>query len=114
VHSGSLRLYWSSAQSFRQADIGGGRLPTWWWDPGIHQSDGLRLTIDGAEVVIGLHHDGDEIRGVVEFGFSLMITRIEDSRGLTGVDFTEMSWSSMIHDREFQERRAQFEHNGQT
>jgi hypothetical protein len=74
----------------------------------------MRLTIDEAEVVIGLHHDGDEVRGVVEFFFSLMIPRVEDSHGLTGVDFTEISWSSMIHDREFQERNAQFEHDGQT
>jgi hypothetical protein len=75
----------------------------------IHQSDGLRLTTDISEVVIGLHHDEDEMKGFVEFGFSLMITKREDNHGLTGVDFTEMSWSSMIHDREFQERRAQFE-----
>jgi hypothetical protein len=117
VHSGSFRLYWSSAQTFQQQDIGSGRLTIWWWDPGIHQSDGLlqmRLTIDKAEVVIGLHHDGDEVRGVVEFFFSLMMPRIEDSRELTGVDFTEISWPSMIHDREFKKRNTQFEHGGQT
>jgi hypothetical protein len=63
--------------------------------------------------VIGLHHDGDEVRGVVEFFFSLMMPRIEDSHGLTGVDFTKMSWPSMIPDREFEERNAQFEHDSQ-
>jgi hypothetical protein len=74
----------------------------------------MRLTTDRVEVVIGLHRGGNEVRGVVEFCFSLMIPRIEDSRGLTGVDFTKMSWPSMVHDREFQERRAQSEHGGQT
>jgi hypothetical protein len=101
-------------KEFLAANIGNGRLLMWWWDPSIHQSDGLRLITDGAEVVIGLHRDGNEIIRVVEFGFFLMITRIKDSHGLTGVDFTEMFWPSMIHDREFQERRAQFEHNVQT
>ena len=54
------------------------------------------------------------MRGVVEFFFSLMMSRIKDSRGWIGVDFTEISWSSMIHNREFQERNAQLEHDGQT
>jgi hypothetical protein len=92
---------------FSTPNIWSGRLPIWWWDPGIHQSDGLlrmRLTIDEAEVAIRLHHDGDVVRGVVEFFFSLIMPRIEDSCGLTGVDFTEISWQSMIHDREFQEK----------
>jgi hypothetical protein len=88
-----------------------------WWDPGIHPNDGLlrmRLTIDRVEVAIGLHHGGDEVRGVVEFCFSLMIPLIKDSHGLAGVDFTEMSWPSMVHDKGFQERRAQSKHGGQT
>jgi hypothetical protein len=59
-----------------------------------------------------LHHDGDEVRVFVEFLFPPMIPRIKDSHGLTGVDFTEMSWSMMVHDKEFQERREQSEHGG--
>jgi hypothetical protein len=103
--------------TFSTTDIGSGGLPMRWWGPDIHPSDGLlqmRLTTDIAEVVIGLHRGGDEVRGVVEFFFFLMIPRIEDSRGLTGVDFTEMSWLSMVHDKEFRERRPQFEYGGQT
>jgi hypothetical protein len=72
------------------------------------------LMTDKTEVVVGLHHDGNEVRGVVEFFFSLRMPRIEDSRGLTGVDFSEISWSRMIHDREFQKRNTKFEHGGQT
>jgi hypothetical protein len=74
----------------------------------------MRLMTDRVEAVIGLRHGGNVVRGVVEFFFSLTIPRIEDSRGLTGVDFTEVPWLSMVHDRGFQERRAQFEHGGQT
>jgi hypothetical protein len=83
-----------------------------WWNPGIHRGDGLlrmRLTTDGAEVVMDPQRDRDEVRGVVEFCFSL----IDDSHGLTCDDFTEVSRPSMILDREFQER-AQSEHGGQT
>jgi hypothetical protein len=74
----------------------------------------VRLTTDKVEVVINLHRGGDEVRGVVEICFFLLIPRIEDIHGLTGVDFIEMSWLSMVHDKEFQERRAQSEHGGQT
>jgi hypothetical protein len=74
----------------------------------------MRLMTDKAEVVIGLHCGGDEVRGVVVLSFSLMIPRIKDSRGLTSVDFTERSWPSMVHDKEFQEKRAQSKHGGQT
>jgi hypothetical protein len=87
------------------------------WNPGIHSSDGLfqmRLMTDRVEAVIGLGHGGNVVRGVVEFFFSLTIPKIEDSHGLTGIDFTEVPWLSMVHDRGFQERRAQFEHGGQT
>jgi hypothetical protein len=70
----------------------------------------MRLMTDRVEVVMDLHHDGDEMRGVGEFLFSL----IENSHGLTGDDFTEMSRPRMIHDREFQERRAQSEHDSRT
>jgi hypothetical protein len=61
------------------------------WDPGIHPSDRLSrmsLMTDKVEAVIGLRHCGNVVRGVVEFFFSLTIPRIEDSHGLTGVDFT--------------------------
>jgi hypothetical protein len=98
---------------FTAAYIGSSRLPMRWWNPRIHRGDGLlwmRLMTDGAEVVMHLQLDWDEERGVLEFSFSLS----KDSHGLTGDDFTEMSRSSMIHDREFQERRAQSEHGGQT
>jgi hypothetical protein len=43
-----------------------------------------------------------------------MIPRIEDSHGLRGPDFIEMSWPRMVHDKEFYERRALSEHGGQT
>jgi hypothetical protein len=95
------------------ADIGSCRLPMMWWDLDIHRDNELprmRLTIDKVEVVMDLHHDGDEVRGVVKFCFSL----IEDSHGLTGDDFTEVFRLSMFHDREFPERRAQSEHGDQT
>ena len=62
----------------------------------------MRLMTNRAEVVMDLHRDGDEVRGVVEFCFSL----IKDSHGLIGDDFTEMSRPSMIHDREFYERNS--------
>jgi len=39
-----------------------------------------------------MHRDEDEVRGVVECCFSLMIPKFKVSRGLTGVDFTEMVW----------------------
>jgi hypothetical protein len=84
-----------------------------WWDPGIHRNNELpqmRLTIDRAEVVMNPHHDGDEMRGVVKFCFSL----IKDSHGLIGDNFTEVFRLSMFHDREFSKRRAQSEHGAQT
>lgn len=102
---------------FSTTDIGNGGLPMRWWDPDIHLSDGLfrmRLTIDRVEVVIGLHRGGNRERGVVEFCFSLMIPKIEDSHGLVGVGFTKMSRLSMVHDRDFQGRKAQSEPSGQT
>jgi hypothetical protein len=102
---------------FSAANIGSSRLPMRWWDPSIHQGNRLlrmRLTTDRPKVVMDPHRDGDEVRGVVEFCFSPMIPKIEDSHGLTGIDFTEMSWPRMVHDKEFQERRAQSEHGGQT
>ena len=43
----------------------------------------MRLITDRVEVVIGLHHGGNVVRGVVDFLFSLMIPRIEDSHGFT-------------------------------
>jgi hypothetical protein len=89
----------------------------WRGDPGIHPSDRLsrmRLMTDRVEAVIGLHHCGNVVRGVVEFFFSLTISKIEDSRGLTNVDFTEVPGLSMVHDGGFQKRRAQYEHGGQT
>jgi hypothetical protein len=52
------------------AVIRNGELRIWWWDPGIHPSNGLlqmRLMTDRVEVVIGLHCCGDVVRGVVEF-----------------------------------------------
>jgi hypothetical protein len=87
------------------------------WDHGIHPSDGLfhmRLMTDRVEAMIGLHHGGNVVRGVVGFFFSLAIPKIEDSHRLTCVDFTRVPWLSMVHDRGFQERRAQFKHGGQT
>jgi hypothetical protein len=39
--------------------------------------------------------------------------RTKNNHGLTWVDFTEMSWPSMLHDKGFQERRAQSEHGSQ-
>jgi hypothetical protein len=74
----------------------------------------MRLNIDRARVVMDPHHDGDEVRGVVEFCFPPMIPRIEDSHGLTCIDFTEISWPRLVHDKEFQERRAYSEHGGHT
>jgi len=74
----------------------------WRWDPGIHLSDGLFqmiLMTNLVGVMIGLHHCWNVVRGVVEFFFSLMIYRIEGSRGLIGVDFNEVPWLSMVHDR---------------
>jgi hypothetical protein len=65
----------------------------------------MRLTTDRAEEVMDQHRGGDEVRRVVEFCFSLMIPKFEVSHRLTGVDFTEMVWMSMIHHREFQERK---------
>jgi hypothetical protein len=50
----------------------------------------------------------------VEFCFSLMMPLIEDSHGLAGVDFTDMSFPSMVHDNGFQERRAQSKYGDQT
>ena len=46
------------------------------------------MTIDRVEVAIVLHRGGDEVRGVVEFCFYLMIPKFAFSRELTGVDFT--------------------------
>jgi hypothetical protein len=47
----------------------GGGLPTWWWDPGIHQSDKLlqmmRMIVNVVSM-IGLFHCGGVVRGVVE------------------------------------------------
>jgi hypothetical protein len=62
----------------------------------------MKLTTNKVVIVIGLHHGQGDVRGVMEFCFSLVISRIEDSRGLTSIDFTEKSWSSMVHDKEFQ------------
>ena len=59
--------------------------------PGIHPNDGLLwkiLTTNRAEVAIVLHRGGDEVRGVMEFFFYLMIPKFVFSRELTGVDFT--------------------------
>jgi len=61
----------------------------------------MRLTTDRAKEVMDQHHGGDEVRGVVEFFFSLMIPKFEVSRRLTCIDFIEMVWPSMIHNREF-------------
>jgi hypothetical protein len=58
---------------FSIADIGSSRLPMRWWDPDIHRGDRLlrmRLMTNRAEVVMDLHRDRDEVRGVVEFFFS--------------------------------------------
>jgi hypothetical protein len=62
----------------------------------------MRLLTDIIEAVIGLRHCGNVVRGVMEFFFPLTIPRIKDSRGLTGVDFTEVPWPSMVQDRGFQ------------
>jgi hypothetical protein len=81
-----------------------GGIPMLRWDLGIHPSDGLfqmRLMTDQVEATIGLCHGGNVVRGVVEFFFSLTISMIEDSRGLTCVEFTEVPWLSMVHDRGF-------------
>jgi hypothetical protein len=40
--------------------------------------------------MIGLHHGWNVVRGVVEFFFYLAIPKIEDSHGLTCVDFTRV------------------------
>jgi hypothetical protein len=104
------RILLELCTEFSAVDIGSSRLPMRWWDPGIHQGDGLLWIRMTTNRVMDLHCDGDEVRGVVKFFFSL----IEDSHELTGDDFSQMSRSSMIHDREFQERRAQFEHGQQT
>jgi hypothetical protein len=53
-----------------KAVIGSGKLTIWWWDPGIHSSNGLlqmRLVIDIVEELFVLCHCGDVVRGSVEF-----------------------------------------------
>jgi hypothetical protein len=50
----------------------------------------MRLMTNRVEAMIGLRHCGNVVRGVVEFCFSLTIPRIEDSRGLAGVDFVKI------------------------
>ena len=86
--------------------IGSGTLPMSRWDSNIHLSDELfymRLMTDQVEAMIGFHHGGHWkcCEGVVGFHFSLMIPRIKDSRGLKGIDFIEVPWLSMFHDRGF-------------
>jgi hypothetical protein len=90
----------------------------------------MMRVMDRVVSVIGLHHFGDVVRGVVEpFSvwrgrFSLTIPRIESIYGLVGFDIINMPWQDMIQDSEFnplkdfslgvQERRAQSKHGGQT
>jgi hypothetical protein len=63
--------------------------------------------INRVVLVIGLHHYGDVVRGVIEIcsiwrgRFSLTIPKIESIRGMTGFDFIEIPWKYMIQDSEF-------------
>jgi hypothetical protein len=51
------------------ARIGTVRSRIWWWDSGIHRSDKMlqmMRMIDMIMSMIGMHHYGDVVRGVVE------------------------------------------------
>jgi hypothetical protein len=57
----------------------------------------MRMVTNTVEAVIGLHHCGDVVRGIVEIfsirqdSFSLTIPKIEYSRALVGYEFTKMA-----------------------
>jgi hypothetical protein len=52
------------------AIMGNGELLIWWWDIGIHMSNGLlqmKLMTNRFEEMIGLLNCGDVVRGFVDF-----------------------------------------------
>jgi hypothetical protein len=113
--------------------IGSGRIPTWWWDPGIHLSDRLHqmtMKINKVVTVIGLLYFWDVSRGEVETysiwqdRLSFLKPRIEAGNGFADLDFTETPLQGVIQDSGFspfrdfslgfQERRMQTWHIGPT
>jgi hypothetical protein len=76
-----------------------GRLPIWWWDPGIHLSDILLqmmiMMIDKVVTVIGLLDFWDVSRGEIDTYYVwkdrlyFMIPWIEAGNGFVDLYFTE-------------------------